>query len=106
MDTKFKKGADARRQVGRKPGVPNKITGKVREALAPVIENYISGYGIGQKKESLEKDLAAMDPEARAKIITALVPYVVPKLASVEVKAQENIQSFRDELDELAREAQ
>ena len=33
---------------GRKPGVPNKITGELRAILAPVIASYISGDGLGE----------------------------------------------------------
>lgn len=86
---------------GRKPGVPNKITGELRAILAPVIASYISGDGLGEKKRTLEKDLALMEPEDRAKVITNLVPYVIPKLASVEVKGKADEKTFKAELDEL-----
>lgn len=86
---------------GRKPGQPNKITGEIRNVLAPIITSYISGEGLGETKRTLANDLAVMEPEDRAKIITNLVPYVIPKLASVEVKQQGEEKNFKDELDEL-----
>lgn len=82
--------------------MPNKITREMRNILAPVIENYITGVGIGKEKYSLEQDLAKMEPEDRAKIISGLVPYVMPKLASVEVKNTEPKKTFQDELNELS----
>ena len=86
---------------GRKPGQPNKVTKEMREVLAPIISDYIGGEGIGDNKRTLANDLAVMEPEDRAKIITNLVPYVMPKLASVEVKQKGEGKSFKDELDEL-----
>lgn len=86
---------------GRKPGQPNKITKEMREVLAPIISDYISGEGIGKNKRTLANDLAVMEPEDRARIVTNLVPYVMPKLASVEVKQKGEGKSFKDELDEL-----
>lgn len=86
---------------GRRPGQPNKVTRELREVLTPIISSYISGEGIGENKRTLANDLASMEPEDRAKIITNLVPYVMPKLASVEVKQKGEGKSFKDELDEL-----
>lgn len=86
---------------GRKPGQPNKVTKEMREVLAPLISDYISGAGIGENRRTLANDLAVMEPEDRAKVITNLVPYVMPKLASVEVKQQSEGKTFKDELDEL-----
>ena len=86
---------------GRRPGQPNKVTRELREVLTPIISSYISGEGIGENRRTLANDLATMEPEDRAKIITNLVPYVMPKLASVEVKQKGEGKSFKDELDEL-----
>ncbi len=86
---------------GRKPGQPNKVTRELREVLTPIISDYVSGEGIGESRRTLANDLAAMDPEDRARVITNLVPYVMPKLASVEVKQKGEGKSFKDELDEL-----
>ena len=86
---------------GRTAGTPNKITGEIRSVLAPLITDYVSGQGIGKNRRTLANDLEVMEPEDRAKIITNLVPYVIPKLQSVEVKQQGEGKSFKDELDEL-----
>ena len=95
------KGDGKGRYGGRVAGTPNKVTKELREVLAPIISSYISGDGIGDDKRTLANDLAVMEPEDRAKIITNLVPYVMPKLASVEVKQKNEGKSFKDELDEL-----
>ena len=95
------KGDGKGRLGGRKPGTPNKVTRELREVLTPLISDYVSGDGIGKDKRTLANDLAVMEPEDRARVITNLVPYVMPKLASVEVKQKGEGKSFKDELDEL-----
>lgn len=95
------KGDGRGRLGGRKAGQPNKVTKEMREVLAPIIQDYISGEGIGNNKRTLANDLSVMEPEDRAKIVTNLVPYVIPKLASVEVKQKGDGKTFKDELDEL-----
>lgn len=97
------KGSGKTPGSGRKKGTPNKITGELREFLTPIITKYLSDDGIGdaEHRHNLEQDLAKMEPEDRARTITNLVPYVMPKLASVEVKSKPDEKSLRDELDEL-----
>lgn len=85
---------------GRKKGTPNKVGREMRESLANIIDKYFT-TGIGKGLNSLETDLCNMAPEDRAKVVAQLVPYVVPKLSSVEIKDQATVKSFRDELDAL-----
>ena len=96
----FKKGHA--KTGGRVKGTPNKATGAVRNVLAPIISSYIGGDGLGDNKVTLEQDLAKMDPAERARIIANLVPFVMPKLAAVEVKEEKKRPSYQDELDEIA----
>jgi|SaaInlStandDraft_4_1057021.scaffolds.fasta_scaffold137718_2 hypothetical protein len=55
---------------GRPKGVPNKITGEVREVLKDIVQNEL---------DQLPELLESMQPEKRAEILTRLLPYVVPK---------------------------
>lgn len=91
---------------GRVKGTPNKLTKNVREAITPVITAYMSGDGIGDKDclKTLEKDLADMTPADRAKVMCSLVPYVIPKLTSVEIPNAVPVKTFAEELDELDKE--
>ncbi len=98
----FKKGDKRPAGAGRKPNTPNKTTREMRNILAPVVEGYING---GEGAEfSLAEDLKDMDPAERARIMKDLVPYVLPKLASVEVKADIEHKGFKEELDALSEE--
>ena len=97
----FKKGHA--KLGGRKKGGTNIVSREVRNVLTPIISAYVSGEGIGQadengRKKTLEDDLSVMDPAERARIVTNLVPFVMPKLAAVEVKDKSEQPSFRDEL--------
>lgn len=86
---------------GRAKGTPNKVTKELREVLTPLISDYLSGEGLGPTKRTLANDLACMEPEDRARIITNLVPYVMPKLSSVEVKQKNEGKTLEEELNEL-----
>lgn len=79
---------------GRPKGKPNKVTGEVREWIRALID---------KQRPQLEKDLKALDPAERWRIIEKLMSYVVPKMQSVEAKIDLN--SLSDEaLDGLIRE--
>lgn len=79
---------------GRPKGKPNRVTGEVREWIRALID---------KQRPQLEKDLKALDPAERWRIIEKLMSYVVPKMKSVEAKIDLN--SLSDEaLDGLIRE--
>lgn len=63
---------------GRKKGVPNKSTGQLREAIQMLIENNLS------QVQAVYNDL---EPKDKLKFLTDLLPFVLPKLQSSDIKA-------------------
>lgn len=59
---------------GRKRGTPNKVTGTVKEWLATIIDN---------NRMQFEKDLKSVPPLERLKVISSLLPYIIPKMQNV-----------------------
>ena len=66
---------------GRKTGTSNKMTTELRDKLQSIIEMTV---------DELPELLEQMAPEERVKALTALLPYVVPKLSNVEVSGTDN----------------
>ena len=64
-----------RAKTGRAKGTPNKITRDSREILFEIITNEIS---------NLPSLLEAMEPRERAYILTKLLPYILPKVTTIE----------------------
>ena len=64
---------------GRKKGVPNKITGDIKEAYKKLIED-----NLGNLTQWLET-IAEKDPEKAIKILSELSEYVIPKLARTDL---------------------
>lgn len=87
-----KKGTE--KTGGRKAGTPNKITGTVKEWIASIIDG---------NREQFEKDLEALDAGERIRIISNLLPFVVPKLQSAS--AQELLEAEYKKLEELLETA-
>lgn len=81
---------------GRKKGTPNKVTKEKREMLAMFIEENFEDF-----KQSY-KDI--VDKEKKCRIFLELLPFVMPKLSSVEMKDSVLPKTFKDELDELSGE--
>ena len=65
---------------GRKAGITNKATKELREQLGCIVQTSL---------DELPETLAAMEPTDRARFLVALLPYVMPKLNSVELKAEQ-----------------
>jgi hypothetical protein len=63
---------------GRKPGTPNKSTGELRDQLQQLIETTLT---------DLPDLLAVVEPAERIRLLTALLPYVMPKLSAVDLTA-------------------
>lgn len=81
---------------GRQKGTPNKCTKEVRDLITNFVESkweeFLSNY------DSIE------DPEKKCSIMLQLLPYISPKMASVEYKGETPVKTFKDELDELSEE--
>ena len=64
---------------GRTAGTPNKAAKALRDQLQEVVQTTL---------DELPDTLAAMEPNERAKLLTALLPYVMPKLTSIDLNTQ------------------
>lgn len=102
MSKKEKEKPKAKR--GRPIGATNEANKAIHESIDRILKPYMSGDGIGDNQRTIEKDLDAMPPAERAKVITGLLPYRLPKLGSIEVNAEVKTKSFEDELNELSKE--
>lgn len=71
----FKKGASGNPN-GRTPGASNKITRSLREAIT----NFAEG-----NFEQVLKDFKQLDAKDRVKLYTEFLPYVLPKLQSIDL---------------------
>ncbi len=65
-----------RNNEGRKPGIPNKVTTKIREAFQKLIEDNLEG---------LDSDLKSLKHSDRIKFIIDLASFIVPRLKAIEV---------------------
>jgi hypothetical protein len=68
---------------GRKAGEPNKVTAKVRETFATLLENNL---------DSLQSDIDDLKPNERIKVLLDLATFIIPKMRSIEVSEQEQQQ--------------
>lgn len=75
---------------GRPKGVPNKITGTVKEWIASIIDG---------NRRQFEKDLSELEAGERVRVISNLLPFVVPKLQSAS--AEEILEAEYKKLEEL-----
>jgi len=91
-----RKGDGKGRQGGRQKGTPNKVTKETKELLSNFVtsrwEDFVLSY------DNIK------DPEKKCQIMTQLIPYVVPKMASVEYKGDIPVKTLADELDEISGE--
>lgn len=84
------------RQGGRKKGTPNKITKEKRELIAAFIEC---------KWDEFEKAFNEIDdPAKKCQIMIDLLPFALPKMASIEYKDKSKPKTLQDELDEISGE--
>lgn len=79
---------------GRAKGTPNKITQEKRELIAKFIDD--------NWKTFMEDWKDMVDKEKKCQIMVSLLPFAVPKLATIEYKDKDRPRTFQDELDELA----
>jgi hypothetical protein len=64
--------------TGRKAGSLNRATKDIRDAFSLLIENNI---------DTLQKDLDSLEPKERVKLLLDMAQFVVPKMKSVDLKA-------------------
>lgn len=81
---------------GRKAGTPNKVTKETRELISKFVDKHW--------KEFEEDFKQIKDKEKRCNIILQLLPFIAPKMASVEYKGEIPVKTFKDELDDLSGE--
>ncbi len=91
-----KKGDGLGKFGGRKAGTPNKITKEVREMIQKFVENKWDDFMLAY--DAVEK------PSDKCYIMTALLPFIAPKMASVEYKGEVPAKTLADELDEISGE--
>ena len=71
-------GTFAEGNTGRKAGSLNRATKDIRDAFTLLIENNI---------DTLQEDLNGLEPKERVKLLLDMAQFVVPKMKSVDLKA-------------------
>ena len=71
-------GTFAEGNTGRKAGSLNRATKDIRDAFSLLIENNI---------DTLQEDLNGLEPKQRVKLLLDMAQFVVPKMKSVDLKA-------------------
>ncbi len=66
--------------TGRELGTPNKVTAKVRNAFALILENNL---------DNLQRDIDDLKPSERIKVLIDLATFIIPKMKAIEVSQQE-----------------
>jgi hypothetical protein len=87
-----KKNDGRGRMGGRAVGTPNKTTGAVKTAISQIVEEYISPSTGGKKRPTLIEDMKKMQPGERAKLISGLASYIVPKQQALTVEDQTRVE--------------
>lgn len=64
---------------GRAKGTPNKANSNLKAWIQALID---------KNREQVERDLEAIDPAERLKIITSLINYVLPKQQAISIDEQ------------------
>ena len=73
--------------MGRKLGVPNKITAEVKEKLSNILDEAIDSI-----------DIKTMTKAERLKLIQISIQYIIPRLKQVEEITEEEPRSFQIEI--------
>lgn len=66
---------------GRKPGIPNKITGELRQRIKQFMDDNWANFEAGYKK---------LEPFQQMQFIERLLPYCVPKLKETDMRIDFN----------------
>lgn len=67
---------------GRPKGIPNKVTGTVKEWIASIIDG---------NRDQFEQDLKSLQPGERIRVISNLLQYIVPKPSDNQDDVPQNI---------------
>lgn len=73
--------ARGRKTGGRQPGSKNKLQLNMREKLNEAANN----YGLIEK---LFADLDKLEPRERVRAISSILPYLMPRLATVDIESE------------------
>jgi len=90
------KGDGRGRLGGRAPGTPNKTSGAVKAAITQLVEGYLNPAPKTKRSANaytLEDDLAQMQPQERAKLITGLAGYIIPKQQALSIEDQTRVEA-------------
>ena len=71
-------GTFAEGNTGRKAGTPNKATTEIKEAFQMLLEDNL---------EQLRVDISSLEPKERVKFMLELATFIIPKMKSVDLKA-------------------
>jgi hypothetical protein len=69
--------AHGKKTGGRKAGTPNKMTKTLRQQVEKIVQTMLA---------DVPDALPGMETADRMKVLTALLPYVLPKLSSTDVE--------------------
>lgn len=90
---------------GRGKDTPNKDKRELREALKPIMYTYFTGIAEGADTASLThsfaEDLQNMTPVDRARCLTGMAPFVMPRLQAIEVNEKKSNEGLKEELSSL-----
>lgn len=92
-----KKGDGKGRLGGRAAGTPNKTNAEIKAAFAKLVGEYLDDTPQTGKtparRFSLADDLEQMQPQERARIITGLAPYIIPRQQALSIEDQTKIEA-------------
>ena len=86
-----KKNDGRGRMGGRAVGTPNKTTTAVKTAISQIVSDYLSPTK-GKTRHTLVKDLESMQPSERAKLMTGLASYIIPKQQAMTIEDQTRVE--------------
>lgn len=80
---------------GRAAGTPNKTTAAVKAAISEIVEAYLSPTGstAARIRHTFATDLEDMLPQERAKLLTGLAAYIIPKQQALSIEDQTRIEA-------------